>query len=115
MAEPDRDTPALGSPRYRRRARPPESSPRLLLLEDVAEVLSTTRAQIGLMLGGIALLGVVTASIASWPIGRVRDAEASAEVRLNRHLEAIQTKIAELKDLIASGRIGTDPSERSSH
>src|SRR6185437_17060771 len=33
---------------------------------------------VGLMLGGIALLGVVTASIASWLIGRVRDAEASA-------------------------------------
>jgi voltage-gated potassium channel len=61
---------------------------------------------IGLMLGGIALLGVVTASIASWLISRVRDAEASAEVRLNRHLEELRTEIAELKALI----VGRSPS-----
>jgi voltage-gated potassium channel len=66
---------------------------------------------VGLMLGGIALLGVVTASIASWLIGRVRDAEASAEARLNRHLEAIQTEIAELRDLIVGGgHVGADSS-----
>lgn len=55
---------------------------------------------VGLMLGGIALLGVVTASIASWLIGRVRDAEASAEARLNRHLEDLRAEIAELKTLV---------------
>lgn len=50
--------------------------------------------------GGIALLGVVTASIASWLIGRVRDAEVSAEVRLNRRLDAIQAEIAERRALM---------------
>ena len=64
---------------------------------------------VGLMLGGIALLGVVTASIASWLIGRVRDAEASAEVRLNWRLDAIQTEIAELKALMVGS--ASDASE----
>jgi voltage-gated potassium channel len=70
---------------------------------------------VGLMLGGIALLGVVTASIASWLIGRVRDAEATAEARVNRHLEAIQTEIAELRALILEGSlIPTQSSETPS-
>jgi voltage-gated potassium channel len=64
---------------------------------------------VGLMLGGIALLGVVTASIASWLIGRVRDAEASAEARLNRHLEELRAEIAELKALIVDAPRATIP------
>jgi voltage-gated potassium channel len=66
---------------------------------------------VGLMLGGIALLGVVTASIASWLIGRVRDAEATAEARLNRHIEELRSEIAELKALVVGSRFTTDTSE----
>jgi voltage-gated potassium channel len=66
---------------------------------------------VGLMLGGISLLGVITASIASWLIGRVRDAEAGAEARLNRHLDELRSEIAELKGLVVGLRGTTDPPE----
>lgn len=70
----------------------------------------------GLMLGGIALLGTVTGSIANWLIGRVRDAEATAEARLNRHLDELRTEIAELKTLVMGHPRGAgDASETSPH
>jgi len=57
---------------------------------------------VGLMLGGIALIGVVTASIASWLIARVRDVETSAEYRLSQRLEEVHQEIAELKKLVVA-------------
>lgn len=61
---------------------------------------------VGLMLAGIALLGVVTASIASWLIDRVREveteaqADTSADVReLVEQVRLLRAEVAELAGL----------------
>jgi voltage-gated potassium channel len=55
---------------------------------------------VGLMIGGITLLGAVTASIASWLIARVRDEDASTEARINTRIDELSSDIAELKMLL---------------
>jgi voltage-gated potassium channel len=55
-----------------------------------------------LMLGGIALLGVVTASIASWLIDRVRDADEASAAATRRDVRALTARVDELSDLIRS-------------
>jgi voltage-gated potassium channel len=59
-----------------------------------------------LMLGGIALLGVVTASLASWLLDRVREVEEEAQSAtrqdvqdLSRQIEALQQEITALRGL----------------
>lgn len=47
----------------------------------------------GLMIGGVALIGVVTASFAAWFIDRVRDDEEEAEAATRRDLELIATRL----------------------
>ncbi|HEX8094876.1 potassium channel family protein [Jatrophihabitans sp.] len=51
---------------------------------------------LGLMLGGVALLGVVTASIASWLIDRVQEAEEMAESATRADVAALVAKVDEL-------------------
>ncbi|MEO3783603.1 ion channel [Actinocorallia sp. B10E7] len=55
----------------------------------------------GLMLSGIALLGVVTASLASWLIERVADLEEQSQAATRRDVEALSREIAELRAEIA--------------
>lgn len=55
---------------------------------------------VGLMLAGIALIGVVTASIASWLIANVRAAEADSDQTLQRQIEALHAELAEIKALL---------------
>ncbi|UQX86940.1 potassium channel family protein [Jatrophihabitans telluris] len=55
---------------------------------------------VGLMLAGIALIGVVTASIASWLIANVRAAEADTEHALQRQITALHTELLEIKALL---------------
>lgn len=50
----------------------------------------------GLMIGGVALIGVVTASFAAWFIDRVRDDEDEAQAATQHDLEALTTRIEEL-------------------
>lgn len=57
---------------------------------------------VGLMLGGIALLGIVTASIATWLLGRVRAVEADAEGHLHAQIAVLSAEIAELRALLLS-------------
>ncbi len=52
---------------------------------------------IGLMLAGIALIGVVTASIASWLIASVRDAESDSQDEVRRDIAALHAELAEIK------------------
>jgi voltage-gated potassium channel len=47
----------------------------------------------GLMIGGVALIGVVTASFAAWFIDRVRDEEAEAEAATRRDLAQITAQL----------------------
>ncbi len=58
----------------------------------------------GLMVCGVALLGIVTASLASWLIERVRDVEEQAEAatradiaRLSQQLEQVHAELVELR------------------
>jgi voltage-gated potassium channel len=56
----------------------------------------------GLMLGGVALLGVITASIASWLIDRVRETEESIQAATREDIRALAVQIDDLKATITS-------------
>jgi voltage-gated potassium channel len=56
---------------------------------------------IGLMLAGIALIGTVTAAIASWLVARVRDVERDVETDLMQEVTALRHEVADLKALLA--------------
>lgn len=58
---------------------------------------------VGLMLGGIALLGTVTASIASWLVDRVRQTEDAAEAVTRDDLLALHQEVRELRRLLEAG------------
>ncbi len=51
----------------------------------------------GLMLAGIALLGVVTASIASWLIDRVRDVDLDAQTATRGDIAALRAEVLQLR------------------
>jgi voltage-gated potassium channel len=54
----------------------------------------------GLMIGGIALLGTVTASIASWLVDRVRETEETARAATTADMDALRAEIRELRTLL---------------
>jgi len=56
------------------------------------------------MLAGIALLGIVTASLATWLIERVREVEEESGQVTRRDLAALTREVAALRGEI--GRIG---------
>ena len=60
----------------------------------------------GLMLGGIALLGVVTASIASWLIDRVQEAEETAESATRADVAALAARVEDLHRILAEMQRG---------
>src|ERR1700749_423780 len=49
---------------------------------------------VGLMLAGIALIGVVTASFATWLLDRVRDVERDAQSDFNTNVAQLREEIA---------------------
>jgi voltage-gated potassium channel len=57
---------------------------------------------VGLMIAGITLLGVVTASIASWLINRVRDVEDDAVRHADRRFDELQGQIRDLQQLVVA-------------
>jgi voltage-gated potassium channel len=57
-----------------------------------------------LMLAGIALLGVVTASIASWLIDRVRDVDETAQAATRSDIDALRAQIDQLQQAILAQR-----------
>jgi voltage-gated potassium channel len=60
---------------------------------------------VGLMLAGIALIGVVTASFASWLIDRVRSVEKETQAATAADLQALRMEIAALRvEISQSGR-----------
>ena len=72
---------------------------------DYAPVTTTGRfIAAGLMLAGIALLGVVTASLASWLIDRVRAVEAESQAATRRDVAELAREIASLRDELARAR-----------
>jgi voltage-gated potassium channel len=58
----------------------------------------------GLMLGGIALLGVVSASIASWLIDRVRETEEDVQAATRADVRALTDEVAQLRTELAALR-----------
>jgi voltage-gated potassium channel len=68
----------------------------------------------GLMIGGVALIGVVTASFAAWFIDRVRDEEDEAQAATRRDLETIAARLDALTDEIRSLRAATSQHEDAS-
>lgn len=61
-----------------------------------------------LMLGGIALLGVVTATLASWLLARVRQGEAEAQAATQADVAALAEEVRELKRMLAA-RLADEP------
>jgi voltage-gated potassium channel len=59
---------------------------------------------VGLMVAGIALLGVVTAALASWLIEQVRDVETEAQTATRSDIEQLRSEIARLTQALARGR-----------
>jgi len=68
---------------------------------------------VGLMLAGIALIGVVTASFATWLIDRVRDVERDVEASVAADVAALRTEIAALRGQLAETRAPREVSERT--
>jgi voltage-gated potassium channel len=68
----------------------------------------------GLMLGGVALLGVVTASIASWLIDNVREAEESAEAATRADVAALSARIEDLQRAMTDLRLSLAEEPHSS-
>jgi voltage-gated potassium channel len=60
-----------------------------------------------LMIGGIALLGTVTASLASWLIARVKRAEDEAQLATQADVATLTAEVRELKAMIAAQTAGT--------
>ncbi len=55
---------------------------------------------VGLMVGGIALLGVVTATLASWLVERVAQVEEASQAATRRDVEALTAEVAALRAAI---------------
>lgn len=65
----------------------------------------------GLMLAGIALLGIVTASLASWLIDKVRDVEEHAQAATRADVAALSAEIRALRqELVSLHEERRDPS-----
>jgi voltage-gated potassium channel len=56
---------------------------------------------VGLMLAGIALLGVITASLASWLIAQVRESETEAQTATRGDIAELRAEIARLTAAMA--------------
>lgn len=63
----------------------------------------------GLMVGGVALLGVVTATIASWLVQRVAEATEAEEAATRSQVERLALEVAELRAALRNQRIGATP------
>lgn len=61
---------------------------------------------IGVMVGGIALLGTITASLASWFLERVSSDDDQARVDARANVERLSAEIAELRSLVVG--LGSD-------
>jgi voltage-gated potassium channel len=59
----------------------------------------------GLMVAGIALLGVITATFASWLIGQVRKIETEAQTATRSDIEQLRADIARLTQALARGGV----------
>lgn len=60
---------------------------------------------VGLMIGGVALLGVITGTIASWFVERIEGAEDSMETAIHNEVKVLRNELALLRtELAGAGR-----------
>jgi len=59
----------------------------------------------GLMLSGIALIGVVTATFASWLIEKVQEVEDAAQTATRRDIEALAEEVAQLRRTLEASQV----------
>lgn len=72
---------------------------------DVAPETATGRiVAVALMVGGIALIGVVTATLASWIVERVEDSSGDVASASADQVTQLRTEVAELKQLLLERR-----------
>lgn len=65
---------------------------------DLSPVTATGRViAVGLMIGGIALLGTVTATLASWLVDKVSTEDTSAQAATVEHINLLRDEIRELR------------------
>lgn len=70
---------------------------------DLAPVTLEGRAiAVGLMLSGIALLGVISATFASWIVEQVSAENTSRQAATVAHVDALRAEIAELRAVLAT-------------
>ena len=69
----------------------------------------------GLMLTGIALIGVVTASLASWLLDRVKAVEDAAQAATRKDLAVVTAELAALRRELAIARPAEQPVPTPSH
>jgi voltage-gated potassium channel len=62
----------------------------------------------GLMFSGLALIGIVTASLATWFIASVRQVEEESEAATRRDVKALAREVASLREELAGYRPGSD-------
>jgi len=59
-----------------------------------------------LMVGGISLIGVVTATVAAWIIQRVAAEDAAKQAATAAQINELRSEIAELMNMISAQREG---------
>nr|BFF12177.1 hypothetical protein GCM10025699_34800 [Microbacterium flavescens] len=62
---------------------------------------------VGLMIGGIALLGIVAATLASWIVERVAERDAEMESAAVDHIRALETQLEDMRGMLAQA-LGRD-------
>ena len=55
---------------------------------------------VGLMIGGIAMLGIVTATLASWIVERVAQTEIDTRAATRGQIKALSAQVSELRELL---------------
>ncbi|WP_197029963.1 potassium channel family protein [Cellulomonas sp. URHE0023] len=60
-----------------------------------------------LMIGGIALLGVITATLASWLVQRVAEANDEEQAATRAQVDALAEEVRALRDHLSAGTTGT--------
>lgn len=82
---------------------------------DLYPVTGTGRlVAVGLMLAGIALLGIVTAAVASWLVERVAATDTDLSAATRRDLASVRDELAQVKALLAEsqGRHSVEDGDR---
>lgn len=69
---------------------------------------------VGLMIGGVALLGVITGTIASWFVERIEGAEDSIEAAVHSEVRGLRAELALLRRELAQERESSAPGISSS-